>query len=119
MNSNADNAHESVPVCVIVVTYNSELFIERCLEAIQSQTLKPDQVVVIDNGSTDETIRLIQDRFKDIAVIDAGSNLGFAVANNMGIEQAPDNGYVALVNPDAFLERNWLEKMIDAARRNT
>lgn len=73
-------------LAVIVVTYNSGAEIGDCLESVVGRTAPYDaQVVVVDNRSTDGAPALVRTRWPAVRVIDAGGNLGFARANNLGI----------------------------------
>lgn len=106
-----------VPVAAIVVCWNSGPYIERCLEAIQAQTVPFRRVILIDNGSEDSAVYTTLGVRLGIEVLHMERNLGFAAANNLGVAHAQDCEYVALVNPDAFLEPDWLEQMLIGARR--
>lgn len=101
-------------VCFIVVTYNAELFVGDCLASLLDQSYPADriEVMVVDNASTDSTVRIVSERFPDVELIASPRNLGFARANNLAIRRA-DAHFIALVNADAVLERTWLERMVD------
>ncbi len=105
----------------IVVNYNGERSIERCLGAILNQSHRGFHILVIDNNSNDGSIEMIRrikaDSSADIELIINKENLGFAKAVNRGIEVASSK-YIALVNNDAILKNNWLEKMVNAARED-
>jgi len=105
-----------VAVAIIIVTYNSSSLIERVLAAVQAQTLTPDRVLVIDNGSADadETARRVQ-AFTGVEWIPLPQNIGFAAANNLAIKSCPDVDLIALLNPDAFPQSCWLEQLARAA----
>lgn len=101
----------------IVVNYNGEKYLKECLNSIINQTYRKLRVLVIDNGSTDgsrDILRNFEDYYSRFEVIRNEENLGFAKAANQGIGMA-NTKFVALVNNDAFLERNWAEEMLKAA----
>lgn len=85
---------------IVIVTFNSKADIGRCLEAL---TAAPPQttheVIVVDNASGDGTRGFLRDRFPHVHVVDAGSNVGFAKANNIGIRMSQGD-LVLLLNPD-------------------
>lgn len=105
-----------VSVAVIIVTWNSAYLIEDVLSALAEQTLKPMRVLLIDNGSDDlEMLGTIMNRFPDYELVKLGKNLGFAAANNVGIRLCEEMDFVALLNPDAFPEPDWLAALVAAA----
>jgi GT2 family glycosyltransferase len=87
----------------------------RCLRALDDQTYKDFRVVVVDNASTDGSAEHIEQLFPSAHVVHAGGNLGFARANNMGFQRATGSEWIALLNPDAFPEPAWLEKLVTAS----
>jgi len=108
-----------VTVGLVVVTHNSTQEIERCLQAIGSQSRKPDRIVIADSGSTDGTLRLVESICARIDLIvelmPFAGNVGFAVANNRAVSALDDCSLVALLNPDAFPEAGWLAALVAAA----
>lgn len=107
-------------VLTIIVTYNAEPWLDRCLGSLRRQTLRPD-VLVLDNASTDATVARIRQDFPDVTLIENGQNLGFARGNNLGLLQALDKGYDAtlLLNADAWLcEDDTLQRLAEVHRRH-
>lgn len=88
-------------ITVVIPNYNGIKFIEECLVSLLRQ--EPDtpayHVLVVDNGSTDGSPELIQERFPEVEVLTMGSNTGFCHAVNVGIE-ASESPYVLLLNND-------------------
>lgn len=103
-------------VTVIIVNWNSGRFLQECLRSLSRQALQPDQVLVVDNGSTDDSSKWVG-QAPGYKVVMLGDNLGFAAANNLAIRECRTE-YVALLNPDAFPEPDWLENLLVAARAN-
>jgi GT2 family glycosyltransferase len=106
-------------VAVVIVTWNSSTILNGVLKALAQQTFKPNRVLVIDNGSDDSksTAALVDD-YDKIELIALSENSGFAAANNLGIMTCSDMDYIALLNPDAFPERNWLANFVSAISSN-
>ena len=102
-------------VAVIIVNYNSGTMLSRALEALSRQSFKKFHTVVVDNASTDGSADEIESRFSKVSVVRSGSNLGFAAGNNLGMSQAQGAEWIALLNPDAFPEPEWIESMLAAA----
>jgi len=104
-----------ITIAVIIVNFNSGELLKRCLAALNDQRRAPDRVVVVDNASTDDSLSEAMRTHSGIEVVQLESNIGFAGANNRGMERCTDCDYVALLNPDAFPERGWLEALANAA----
>jgi GT2 family glycosyltransferase len=104
---------------IIIVNFNGRAFIERCLDAIEAQTIKPARVIVVDNASTDGSADLVESRDHGVELIRLEQNVGFAAANNHAARLAADCEWLALLNADAFPEPDWLEALLRAARENT
>ncbi|HUI32630.1 MAG TPA: glycosyltransferase, partial [Dysgonamonadaceae bacterium] len=68
-------------VCVIIVSYNFEPWIDKCLPAVFASTI-PSTVLVIDNNSNDKTVERVQKDFPQVILIENKDNLGFGKANN-------------------------------------
>jgi GT2 family glycosyltransferase len=115
----SDAANMCIPkVTVVIVNWNGEKFIERCLSALMNQTALPDEIILLDNASSDNSVRIIQ-RFPAVKLIEFNENLGFAKGNNQAIRAAsPTSEWVALLNPDAFVDPYWLENLLDATMSN-
>lgn len=96
------NAEARDPVAVIVVTWNSADDIAGCLSSVIQATESSDEIVVVDNGSRDETVAVISNEFPNVRVIETSRNLGFAAGCNVGIA-ATDAALLLLLNPDARL----------------
>lgn len=104
-------------VTAIVVNWNGERYLERCLGALAAQTLPPRRVIVVDNASADASARIVRERFPQFELVEAGDNLGFAAANNRAAHMAC-GAWIATLNPDAFPDPDWLERLLSAADRH-
>lgn len=103
-------------IAVIIVNWNSGALLERCLAALAQQTLPPQQILVVDNASQEEELVGIEKRYPRVRLIRLTKNLGFAVANNRGVRAAKGQDWVALLNPDAFPEPQWLAALWHATQ---
>jgi GT2 family glycosyltransferase len=101
-------------VAVVVVNWNSGNLLAECLTCLSRQTYAPIQILVMDNGSTDGSVEIARG-FPGVTVRMLGSNMGFAAANNRAVLDC-DTEYVALLNPDAFPEREWLYRLMARAQ---
>jgi len=102
-------------ILVIVVTWNALPWIEKCLSSVLSCSIKTD-ILVVDNLSSDGTPSLIRESFPMARLIEPGKNLGFGAGNNIGLEIALEEGYdyAYLLNQDAYMEKDTLERMLAA-----
>ena len=100
---------------VVVVNFNGGDYVLRALRELEKQTFRDFRVVVVDNLSTDGSAERIEEQFPAVQLVRARSNLGFAGGNNLGLEQATGSEWIALLNPDAFAEAEWLDKLLSAA----
>lgn len=100
-------------VYCIIVTYNGEKWIEKCISSISEENIEL-QIIVIDNGSKDKTINLIEKKFPLIKLIKSEKNLGFAAANNLGYKYALENRaeYIYLLNQDTISYPNTIYNLI-------
>lgn len=107
-------------VYVVVVTYNGIKWIEKCLGSLR-RSVYPVKIIVVDNGSVDGTLEVIEKNYQDVDLIRSNRNLGFGVANNVGIRKALENGgeYIFLLNQDAWIEPRTIEILVNIARKNT
>lgn len=90
-------------VSIVLVTWNSAQYLQRCLDAIRRQTHPDVELIVVDNASTDGSA--------DVATIRNDTNRGFAAAMNQGIAAARGR-FVQLVNPDCFLEPDYIATLL-------
>jgi len=100
-------------VFVIIVTYNGKQWYDRCFESLRLSVI-PIQTIVIDNASSDDTIKYIKSNYPEVYLIKSDINLGFGQANNLGIKYALQNNadYVFLLNQDAWIEPNSISGLI-------
>ena len=104
-------------VLVIIVSYNFEPWLERCLGSLR-HSFYPVDTVVIDNGSTDQTIQRIRKDYPEIRLLPQNKNLGFGRANNIGMQIALTEGYdfVFLLNQDAWIDSNTIGKLVELSQ---
>lgn len=106
-------------VSVIVVNLNGRALLGDCLDSIAAQEYPPAQVqvILVDNGSTDDSVPFVRKAFPEARIVQAGRNLGFAAGSNLGARTATGD-YLALLNNDAQAAPGWLHAMVRAAGAN-
>lgn len=103
-------------VSVHIVTYNSENDIAQCLEALNLQSYPINEIVVVDNNSTDGTIQKVQ-TLNHITLIQNEKNTGFAEAHNQAIQET-DTDYVLVLNPDVILYPDYIRFLVSRMEEN-
>ena len=98
-------------VACVVVTYDALPWIERCLESVAGV-----ETVVVDNGSTDDTVAVVRDRFPTVRVVEA-ENRGLSAGWNRGIAETTAD-HVVVLNADAWLVEDAVTRLVDAAHRH-
>ncbi|SDF94361.1 glycosyltransferase [Thalassobaculum litoreum] len=101
---------------ILIVAYQSGPDLGRCLEALDRQTRRDFEVILVDNASTDGAVEAIP-HYDWLTLVRAPENVGFAAGNNLAARSARGRYLVAL-NPDAFAEPGWLDALIAAAERH-
>ena len=105
-------------VSVVILTYNNNAFILRCLESLLWQTYSNFEIIVVDNASHDGTADMVaSSRYIDtVRLIRNERNLGCAGGNNMGWRAAKGD-IVVFLNPDVVVVPDWLEHLVDGLLR--
>jgi GT2 family glycosyltransferase len=98
---------------VIIPHYNAARHLPTCLNALRGQTYPYLEIILVDNGSGDGSVELVQRDFPEVKIIELGQNLGFAAATNRGIEQAAGQVIVPL-NNDTEVVSTWAQALIEA-----
>ena len=102
-------------VSIITPTYNSAYFIAQTIESVQKQTYQNWEMIIVDDGSTDETVQIIQSFIENDARIQLHQldvNSGAGVARNFGIMEARGK-YISFLDADDLWKSEKLEKQID------
>jgi GT2 family glycosyltransferase len=99
---------------IVIVTYNSLTQIDGCLSSLVTAPPAVDhEIVIVDNASPDGTAHAVRKRWSGVRVIDAGGNLGFAAANNLGIRQTFGE-LILLLNPDTVVQAGAVDTLVAA-----
>jgi hypothetical protein len=101
-------------VCIVIPTWNGATMLRRCLQALDEQTWRPQQVIVVDNGSIDGTAEMVATTWPDVEVLALPANEGFAGGCNRGVAAAGAGLDVVLLNNDATPHPPWLEVLARA-----
>ena len=105
-------------VSIIIVNLNGRRLLPACLDALLSQTYPSEksEIILVDNGSRDDSVAVVRQNYPEVQVIEAEENLGFAGGNNLGAEAAHGQ-YLAFINNDAVADPEWLHMAMSAFKR--
>lgn len=123
LQSSRVSSHDAraVPrVCIIVLNWNGWQDTIDCLASLQNLNYANHEILTIDNGSTNDSVRRINERFPKIPITRLERNLGFSGGCNVGIRHALASGaqYVWLLNNDTKVEPRTLEAMVEVAEKD-
>lgn len=105
-------------VSIILVNYNTSQLTRQCILSIQEHITEPEvEIIVVDNASSDSSVEDIRREFADVQVVEAGGNIGFGSANNMGAKVAKGE-YLFLLNTDTILQNNPLPYFLQAMQED-
>ncbi|MCB1196554.1 glycosyltransferase family 2 protein [bacterium] len=105
-------------ISIIIINWNTESLLRMCLEHI-AKTIKgyEFEVIVIDNGSKDQSVAMVKSEFSKVILIENSENRGFARAVNQGIRIAKGS-FIVLLNSDARLEPNAIDVLVTYMNNN-
>ena len=102
---------------VIILVWNGRDYLEACLDAVLAQDYASFGVMVVDNGSTDGSPRLVADNFPEAELLTNDRNLGFAAGNNVGLQVLAgmpcetSTDFAVLLNQDTVVHHGWLASL--------
>lgn len=104
-------------VSIGLVIWNGRKFLPACLASVLAQTANDFEIIIIDNGSTDDSAEYLAKNYPQLEVIRNKKNLGFAAGHNQAIALSKGQYYLAL-NQDTVLEPDYLAKLVDFMLKN-
>ena len=96
---------------VVVLNYNGLRFLEGCINSLRNQTYPDLELIVVDNASSDGSVKFMRERYPDIKIVVNDRNYGFASGYNQAIRKLSSR-YVALLNNDVVVDENWLKTLV-------
>jgi GT2 family glycosyltransferase len=105
-------------ICIVIPVHNRWKFTEACLLSLKHQTQPADAIIIVDDGSTDGTAELVNEKFPNVSVLKGDGNLFWTAAINQGIKLALAMGadYVMTLNNDTVALPDFIERMIEKAQ---
>jgi len=104
-------------VSIVILNWNGKSFLEQFLPSVIKTTYRPTRIMVVDNGSTDDSVAFTQKHFPEVEVLGLPENYGFAEGNNKALP-AISSPYLVLLNSDVEVSPDWLEPLVDLMEAN-
>ncbi len=106
-------------VSIVIVNLNGLRHLDECFKSIQRLDYPKDkiEVILVDNGSQDDSVKFMQEKYRWVKIIRNTKNEGFAKPSNDGA-RAASGEYVAFLNNDMKVHRRWLSELVASIERN-
>jgi len=115
---NKESREYFMQISISIVTYNSDIVIQECLDSIFKHIKNIQyEIIIVDNGSTDNTIKNIKSNFKNVRIIQS-KNIGFGAAHNIAIKSGKGK-YHLVLNPDIIFTENSIKKLLSFMEKNS
>lgn len=101
-------------VSIVIVNWNGRLHLSDCLDSLAAQTFHDFEVVLVDNGSADDSVAFVTEHYPWVRLVPLRENTGFATGNNRGLEHCRGD-YIVTLNNDTRAEPSWLETLVGVA----
>jgi GT2 family glycosyltransferase len=107
-------------VAVIVLNWNGKKDTLACLESLQAQNDIQTKIILVDNGSDDDSVSAVAEQYPDAEIIETGLNLGYAGGNNVGLKRSLERGfeYILVLNNDTILDPYCIANLVMGLQAN-
>ena len=107
-------------IFVIVLNWNGAEDTCQCVLSVQQIDYSNYEIIIVDNGSKDDSVKVFKEKFPEISIIETGQNLGYAGGNNKGIDFALKNeaDYILILNNDATVDSSLLNNFTEVAENH-
>lgn len=100
-------------VSLVILNWNGKKWLKNCLPTVRKISYKPLEVIVVNNGSTDDSYEFIKKNFPEVKIVELKKNVGYAKGNNIGVSKATGK-YVVLMNNDTKVTPHFLDPLVSA-----
>jgi len=113
---------ESNPIAsVILLNHNGSQFLEHCISSLAAQTFADFELIVVDNGSTDNSVKIVEGhvargKIGRLRLVANPRNLGYSEGNNVGAAHASGK-YLIFLNNDTYVDADWLRELVSFLER--
>lgn len=112
---------KAIKVSIIIVNWNHPQDTIKCLSSLSKLVYPSSHIIVVDNGSDDNSVSLITEKFPSVELLLSKENRGFAGGNNLGIKKALKDGaeYILLLNNDTVVDPSFLKPLVTTLEENS
>ena len=104
---------QETKVTVVIPNYNGIKYVHDCMDSLCLQSMKDFEILVVDNGSKDGSLEILQEEYPEARVIALEENTGFCHAVNLGIRES-NTPYVILLNNDTMVHADFVKALVEA-----
>jgi len=108
----------NMKVLIIIVNYNGLNLLKKHMGSVLKTEYSNYDVLVVDNGSEDESVKYLKDTYPKVKIVESDENLGFGRGNNLGVYKYPEYDAYVFLNNDMSVESNWLGELIKVVKEN-
>lgn len=109
--------NSGVEISVVIPNYNGIKYLDECFGSLRGQSFKDFEVILVDDGSTDDSVVFVKKNYPWIKVVTHDVNRGFSASVNDGIKVAKGK-FITLLNNDTMVDKKWLENLYSTAKRS-
>lgn len=99
-------------VSIVIVNWNGEKYLKKCIDSLLKQNYNNFEIIIIDNDSSDNSVKIIEENFKQNVKLIKNRNIGYAGGANVGINESTGD-YVVIANPDVIFTENYIRRCIE------
>ncbi len=107
----------NMKILIVIVSYNGLDLLKRHLPSVLKTNYPEYDVLVVDNGSVDDSVSFLKKEYPKVKIVENGENLGFGRGNNRGVYEYPDYDAYVFINNDMSVERNWLTELVNVVKK--
>lgn len=104
-------------VSIIILNWNGEKFLKECVDSVLKTDYLEKEIIIVDNGSTDISLKIVNSYSNSLLLVAHSQNLGFAAGMNSGIKAAHGE-FVVTLNNDLIVEKTWLQRPVEILLSN-
>ncbi len=108
----------NLKISVVIPNWNGQKYLKTCLESLRGQSSRDFEIILVDNGSQDQSIEFVMKNYPEVLVFSLPKNEGFSKAVNIGIKKASGD-YIALLNNDTEVSCYWIESLREAFEQHS